>query len=109
MEMRGQRKVALPIIKCEFKLVTGGRRGCFAVGMVCTKLVQLTPILKTSRGINELEHKADLSYMTVYVQYSTHSALKTDQTHSNSSASAQAALQAAQALAGVSDDKQTVK
>ena len=47
--------------------------------------------------------------MTVYVQYSTHSALKTDQTHSNSSASAQAALQAAQALAGVSDDKQTVK
>ena len=47
--------------------------------------------------------------MAVYVQYSTHSALKTDQTHSNSSASAQAALQAAQALAGVSDDKQTVK
>ena len=77
--------------------------------MVGTKLVQLTPILKTSRGINELEHKADLSYMAVYVQYSTHSALKTDQTHSNSSASAQAALQAAQALAGVSDDKQTVK
>lgn len=43
---------------------------------------------------------AQLRERSVYVQYSNHTALKTDQTHSNASASAQAALQAAQALAG---------
>uniref|UniRef100_A0A1B6CIA1 RRM domain-containing protein n=1 Tax=Clastoptera arizonana TaxID=38151 RepID=A0A1B6CIA1_9HEMI len=36
----------------------------------------------------------------VYVQFSNHKELKTDQTHSNANASAQAALQAAQALSG---------
>ena len=48
------------------------------------------------------------SFRSVYVQFSTHTKLKTDQTHSNSSASAQAALQAAQALAGA-DGKETVR
>ena len=43
---------------------------------------------------------ATLRDRSVYVQYSTHTVLKTDQTHSNASASAQAALQAAQALSG---------
>jgi polypyrimidine tract-binding protein 2 len=43
---------------------------------------------------------ATLRERSVYVQYSNHRELKTDQTHSNASASAQAALQAAQALAG---------
>ena len=37
---------------------------------------------------------------SVYVQYSNYTSLKTDQTHSNATASTQAALQAAQALAG---------
>jgi len=44
---------------------------------------------------------ATLRDRSVYVQFSTHTQLKTDQTHSNASASAQAALQAAQALSGV--------
>ena len=43
---------------------------------------------------------ATLRERSVYVQYSNHRELKTDQTHSNASASAQAALQAAQALSG---------
>merc|ERR1719244_2150024 len=43
---------------------------------------------------------AQLRERSVYVQFSNHTSLKTDQTHSNASASAQAALQAAQALAG---------
>ena len=43
---------------------------------------------------------AQLRERSVYVQFSTHKELKTDQTHSNASASAQAALQAAQALTG---------
>ncbi len=43
---------------------------------------------------------AQLRERSVYVQYSNHKELKTDQTHSNASASAQAALQAAQALSG---------
>lgn len=43
---------------------------------------------------------AQLRERSVYVQFSTHRELKTDQTHSNASASAQAALQAAQALSG---------
>lgn len=43
---------------------------------------------------------AQLRERSVYVQFSTHQELKTDQTHSNASASAQAALQAAQALTG---------
>ena len=43
---------------------------------------------------------ATLRERSVYVQFSTHKELKTDQTHSNASASAQAALQAAQALSG---------
>lgn len=43
---------------------------------------------------------AQLRERSVYVQYSNHRELKTDQTHSNASASAQAALQAAQALSG---------
>merc|ERR1719483_911855 len=43
---------------------------------------------------------AQLRERSVYVQFSNHVTLKTDQTHSNASASAQAALQAAQALAG---------
>jgi len=49
---------------------------------------------------------AQLRDRAVYVQFSTHAQLKTDQTHSNASASAQAALQAAQALAGVSEGKE---
>ena len=43
---------------------------------------------------------ATLRERSVYVQYSNHRELKTDQTHSNASASAQAALQAASALSG---------
>merc|ERR1719411_641730 len=43
---------------------------------------------------------AQLRDRSVYVQFSNHKELKTDQTHSNASASAQAALQAAQALTG---------
>lgn len=43
---------------------------------------------------------AQLRERSVYVQFSNHKELKTDQTHSNASASAQAALQAAQALTG---------
>ena len=43
---------------------------------------------------------AQLRERSVYVQFSNHRELKTDQTHSNASASAQAALQAAQALSG---------
>lgn len=43
---------------------------------------------------------AQLRGRNVFVQYSNHVALKTDQSHSNASAAAQAALQAAQALAG---------
>ena len=43
---------------------------------------------------------AQLRERSVYVQFSNHKELKTDQTHSNASASAQAALQAAQALIG---------
>jgi polypyrimidine tract-binding protein 2 len=45
---------------------------------------------------------AQLRERSVYVQFSNHKELKTDQTHSNASASAQAALQAAQALTGES-------
>ncbi|CAH1156195.1 unnamed protein product [Phaedon cochleariae] len=41
---------------------------------------------------------AQLRGRAVYVQYSNHKELKTDQTHSNANACAQAALQAAQAL-----------
>ncbi|XP_028129994.1 polypyrimidine tract-binding protein 2 isoform X1 [Diabrotica virgifera virgifera] len=41
---------------------------------------------------------AQLRGRAVYVQYSNHKELKTDQTHSNANASAQAALQAAQAI-----------
>ena len=52
---------------------------------------------------------AQLRDRAVYVQFSTHAQLKTDQTHSNASASAQAALQAAQALAGVSEGKEVVR
>merc|ERR1719411_257440 len=48
---------------------------------------------------------AQLRERSVYVQYSNHTALKTDQTHSNASASVQAALQAAQALAGAGESK----
>ena len=48
---------------------------------------------------------AQLRERSVYVQFSTHTALKTDQTHSNATASAQAALQAAQALAGAGENK----
>jgi len=48
---------------------------------------------------------AQLRERSVYVQYSNHTSLKTDQTHSNASASAQAALQAAQALAGAGENK----
>ena len=50
--------------------------------------------------------------LLVYVQFSNHTQLKTDQTHSNASPSAQAALQAAQALVGASGDtggKETVR
>jgi len=43
---------------------------------------------------------AQLRERSVYVQFSNHKSLKTDQTHSNASASAQAALQAASALTG---------
>ena len=43
---------------------------------------------------------AQLRERSVYVQFSNHRELKTDQTHSNASASAQAALQAASALTG---------
>lgn len=46
---------------------------------------------------------AQLRDRAVYVQFSNHKELKTDQTHSNASASAQAALQAAQALSGSSE------
>ncbi len=46
---------------------------------------------------------AQLRERSVYVQFSNHKQLKTDQTHSNASASAQAALQAAQALTGGAD------
>lgn len=45
---------------------------------------------------------ANLRGRSVYVQYSNHKELKTDLTHSNANASAQAALQAAQALTGSS-------
>merc|ERR1719270_1640786 len=48
---------------------------------------------------------AQLRERSVYVQYSNHTSLKTDQTHSNATASAQAALQAAQALAGAGESK----
>jgi len=48
---------------------------------------------------------AQLRERSVYVQFSNHTALKTDQTHSNATASAQAALQAAQALAGAGESK----
>jgi len=48
---------------------------------------------------------AQLRERSVYVQFSNHTSLKTDQTHSNASASAQAALQAAQALAGAGESK----
>ena len=47
---------------------------------------------------------AQLRERSVYVQFSNHKELKTDQTHSNASASAQAALQAAQALIGQEAD-----
>lgn len=47
---------------------------------------------------------AQLRDRSVYVQFSNHTQLKTDQTHSNASPSAQAALQAAQALVGASGD-----
>nr|XP_018900088.1 PREDICTED: polypyrimidine tract-binding protein 1-like [Bemisia tabaci] len=46
---------------------------------------------------------AQLRGRVVYVQFSNHKELKTDQTHSNASASAQAALQAAQALSGTNE------
>ncbi len=49
---------------------------------------------------------AQLRERSVYVQFSNHKELKTDQTHSNASASAQAALQAAQALSGQEGGKQ---
>ena len=48
---------------------------------------------------------AQLRERSVYVQFSNHTSLKTDQTHSNATASAQAALQAAQALAGAGESK----
>jgi len=47
---------------------------------------------------------AQLRDRSVYVQFSNHTQLKTDQTHSNASPSAQAALQAAQALVGTGGD-----
>jgi len=47
---------------------------------------------------------AQLRERSVYVQFSNHKELKTDQTHSNASASAQAALQAAHALIGQEAD-----
>jgi len=43
---------------------------------------------------------AQLRGRSVYVQYSTHTELKTDQSHSNANSAAQAALQAAQVLVG---------
>ncbi|XP_037077238.1 polypyrimidine tract-binding protein 2-like isoform X2 [Pollicipes pollicipes] len=43
---------------------------------------------------------AQLRGRSVYVQFSNHKELKTDQTHSNANASAQAALQAAQSMSG---------
>jgi len=46
---------------------------------------------------------AQLRGRSVYVQYSTHKELKTDQSHSNANSAAQAALQAAQALVGTTD------
>ncbi|GLH14920.1 Uncharacterized protein GBIM_19346, partial [Gryllus bimaculatus] len=46
---------------------------------------------------------AQLRGRAVYVQFSNHKELKTDQTHSNANASAQAALQAASALSGQSE------
>ncbi|CAL8108587.1 unnamed protein product [Orchesella dallaii] len=46
---------------------------------------------------------AQLRGRSVYVQYSTHKELKTDQSHSNANSAAQAALQAAQALVGTND------
>ncbi|EEB19455.1 Polypyrimidine tract-binding protein, putative [Pediculus humanus corporis] len=46
---------------------------------------------------------AQLRGRAVFVQFSNHKELKTDQTHSNANASAQAALQAAQALSGSID------
>ncbi|XP_039295787.1 polypyrimidine tract-binding protein 1 isoform X3 [Nilaparvata lugens] len=46
---------------------------------------------------------AQLRGRAVFVQFSNHKELKTDQTHSNANASAQAALQAAQALSGQND------
>ncbi|XP_075236008.1 polypyrimidine tract-binding protein 1 heph isoform X3 [Lycorma delicatula] len=46
---------------------------------------------------------AQLRGRAVYVQFSNHKELKTDQSHSNANASAQAALQAAQALSGQND------
>ena len=49
---------------------------------------------------------AQLRERSVYVQFSNHKELKTDQTHSNASASAQAALQAAQALTGTEQSAQ---
>jgi polypyrimidine tract-binding protein 1 len=51
---------------------------------------------------------AQLRERSVYVQYSNHKELKTDQTHSNASASAQAALQAAQALTGEAGPTKTM-
>ncbi|XP_045475321.1 polypyrimidine tract-binding protein 1 isoform X3 [Harmonia axyridis] len=50
---------------------------------------------------------AQLRGRAVYVQYSNHKELKTDQTHSNANASAQAALQAAQALTGTQNSVNT--
>ncbi|XP_073973838.1 polypyrimidine tract-binding protein 1 heph isoform X3 [Rhodnius prolixus] len=49
---------------------------------------------------------AQLRGRAVYVQFSNHKELKTDQSHSNANASAQAALQAAQALSGHTGDTQ---
>ncbi|XP_046669807.1 polypyrimidine tract-binding protein 1 isoform X3 [Homalodisca vitripennis] len=49
---------------------------------------------------------AQLRGHAVYVQFSNHKELKTDQTHSNANASAQAALQAAQALSAGQTDTQ---
>ena len=52
---------------------------------------------------------AQLRERSVYVQFSNHKELKTDQTHSNASASAQAALQAAQALTGAEQQNPALK
>ena len=43
---------------------------------------------------------AQLRERSVYVQFSNHTSLKTDQTHSNASASAQAALQVGKLIKG---------